>query len=570
VSSFTTFVSRLHRHLSIDPNACVEKGIPERLGELPDPSLAHAAARTAEAVGLLQELDALRETESLDFDAALDADLAELLLKGEIHRLSHRVGGEPGLSRTPTAGKDIGDGIFLLLAHEERPAAERLADVTSRLEGVPDYVEALLGRLTVPVARWASMDLERVDGLQSLFDSACALGREVSFSDLARLEAASTRALAAVASYRSRLAALPTTPHFHVGPAMAERIVALRGIDQPLETLKRWAREFLAENAAAVEELRGRLVASEGLSPSTSAPSLQHHLSAKYRLALRAEGYASVLERYREELGRIVAFIQARDLFPIPAEQSLRVLETPAFMRPSIPAGAMMSPPPFRDGPRKSLVYLTLSDELLDEHTELSIPMMMIHEGIPGHHLQLAAASAHPSIVRKHFEAMDQAEGWTTMLEDYMLDAGYLAERADAVRFVAKREIARIGARVAIDLFFMTGDPDTLEVGVDCDLSEDDPFAKAGSLLGAVTGFVPGRVRAELGWYSQERGYPLCYLTGNRLVWELRSEVSRHLGAGLDTDRRFHRAFLDAGSMPVSMLRRVMSRQGLLGPTREG
>jgi hypothetical protein len=162
---------------------------------------------------------------------------------------------------------------------------------------------------------------------------------------------------------------------------------------------------------------------------------------------------------------------------------------------------------------------------------------------------------------------MDQAEGWTTMLEDYMLDQGYLGDLVDEARFIAKRDIARIGARVAIDLFFMTGERGYLEVGVDCDLSSPDPFVAAGSLLRAVTGFVPGRVEAELNWYSQVRGYPLSYLTGNRLVWELKADVAKKQRGGLDgvdLDRAFHKTFLEAGSMPVRFLRRVFEKQGLL------
>ena len=39
------------------------------------------------------------------------------------------------------------------------------------------------------------------------------------------------------------------------------------------------------------------------------------------------------------------------------------------------------------------------------------------------------------------------------------------------------------------------------------------------------TGFTDGRVQAELNWYSSEQGYPLSYLTGNRLVWQLKEDI---------------------------------------------
>jgi hypothetical protein len=43
----------------------------------------------------------------------------------------------------------------------------------------------------------------------------------------------------------------------------------------------------------------------------------------------------------------------------------------------------MISRTPATSTLRTSLVYLTLSEELRNEHTELSIPNMMIHEGVP-------------------------------------------------------------------------------------------------------------------------------------------------------------------------------------------
>ncbi len=149
-----------------------------------------------------------------------------------------------------------------------------------------------------------------------------------------------------------------------------------------------------------------------------------------------------------------------------------------------------------------------------------------------------------------------------------MLDIGYMGDLTDEVRFSAKRDISRIGARVAIDLFFMTGNRDYLDVGVTADTSCKDPFDAAGNLLSAVTGFVPGRVQAELNWYSQERGYPLSYLTGNRLVWQLKHDLSVAQSGrlqGVELDRLFHRLYLQSGNMPLSFLRRVFVHEGVLG-----
>jgi uncharacterized protein (DUF885 family) len=410
------------------------------------------------------------------------------------------------------------------------------------------------------------VDLEKVGELPRLFATLSDWAAAEGFGGLARLRAARAGAEAALSSYAERLRQMPTTSQLHLRDETARRLVELRGIDWPLERLHRTATDFLAETGGILDELRGRLAEKYDLDPQITVEELHRFLLARYRVDTGGD-LSRILARYEEERARILAFIRERDLFPIPPDQDMKIMQTPGFMAPSIPAGAMMPPPPFRPGVSTSLIYLTLSEELLDEHTEIGIPGMMIHEGIPGHHLQLASAARHPSIIRRHFDANEHAEGWTTMLEDYMLDVGYMGDLADEARFVGKRDLSRIGARVAIDLFFMTGDRSYLEVGVDCDLSPEDPFEAAGNLLAAVTGFVPGRVQAELNWYSQERAYPLSYLTGNKMVWQLKRDLWAAQRDKLDqteADRLFHQVYLESGNMPVAFLRRVFAARGLV------
>jgi uncharacterized protein (DUF885 family) len=246
----------------------------------------------------------------------------------------------------------------------------------------------------------------------------------------------------------------------------------------------------------------------------------------------------------------------------------MKILQTPGFLEPVIPAGAMWPPLALREGCKTSLVYLTLKQDQLAEHTALGIPVMMIHEGIPGHHLQFATAAQHPSFIRRIFSANEHAEGWTTMLEDYMLDVGYIADDlVDEVRFIAKREMSRLVARVGIDLYFMTANKAYLNVGLDLDFTSDDVFVNAAKLLKQATGFTDGRVQAELNWYSTEQSYPLSYLTGNRLVWQLKQDIeqaNRNKLSSTELDRAFHKVYLQSGCMPVENLRLVFNELGYL------
>jgi hypothetical protein len=565
--SFQRFVSNFHAFRTSGPNDRLNLGLLDGLGALPDPTLECFASDVQKARKLLADIAGI-DTAALDFHQRMDLGLARLSLEREIFDLTLKVDGRFIAELLPRAGDDIGDGIFLLFINDPREPILRLNDILARLEAAPGHLDTMLDRLNTPVARWVAIDQEKVAALPELIKTILEWAASIQYPSLLRLQAAAEVSSGALLDYNDRLGQLPTTDHFHIGDSAARQIVRLRGIERSLEELHSYARTFIARTRDEIAVLRERLVTRYALPADTTTEALQAFLNERFAVTLQDGNLEGILEVYQEEREKIRAFIGARDLFPILADQDMKIIRTPAFMAPSIPAGAMMSPPPFREGTRTSMVYLTLSEALLDEHNRLGIPCMMIHEGIPGHHLQLATAAAHKSVIRRHTDAMDQAEGWTTMLEDYMLDMGYMGDLTDEARFITKRDLSRIGARVAIDLFFMTGDCGYLDIGVDVDVTDPDPFVAAGTLLKAVTGFTDGRVEAELNWYSQERGYPLSYLTGNTLVWELKRDIiaaNKGRLEGVDLDRVFHRVFLEAGNMPVSCIRQIFQHEGLLG-----
>jgi len=567
MKEYDELIQKFHDYCTRDGNACVSLGVNKHLDDLPDPSLESIASTIEAGEKLLIELRSFPRG-VLEFDEILDLDLAMLGVDFEIYSHTYTFNGKNELQQKPTAGHDISDGLFLMFINDPRPAWERLSNITARLEKVSEYLAKLMNRLDTPVKRWVDIDIEKVANLPELFTTIYRWAEEEKYPQLTRLATARLQAEVALKNYSQKLQAMKTTTNLFIGKEQASKLIKLRGIDQSLGELHSMATEFLQDIAQEIEELHIKLIAKYQLPSSTSIEDLQSFLNKKYPVKLNNTGnLTDVISRYAEERDKILSYLQARDLFPIFKDQKMLIMQTPAFMAPSIPAGAMVSPPPFRDGVKTSIVYLTVSEELLDEHTELSIPSMMIHEGIPGHHLQLATACNHPSVVRRHCDAMEHAEGWTTMLEDYMLNIGYMGDLTDEARFSGKRDIARIGARVAIDLYFMTGDKKYLDVGIDVDLSSEDPFINAGNLLKKVTGFVAGRVQAELNWYSQERSYPLCYLTGNKLVWKLKSELTKAQKGrleGLELDKEFHKVYLESGNMPLTFLRRVFEYKKLL------
>jgi uncharacterized protein (DUF885 family) len=565
VTSIDALFSDFVAFATAQPDQRVYLGLDDRVGSLDDPSLAFEASRVAAARAMLTRAAAV-PSDGESFDRRLDLDLVRLSLERAAHDGTYTWNGRTRLQQMPNAGHGVTEGIFLIFTNDPRPEGDRLADVLARVKQVPDFLEAMLGRLDCPLERWVSMDLEKIEEAPGLLATVCGWADTVAWADRSKLRSACADAESALVSYAERLRAMPTSTAMHLEESDARELVRLRGVEPSLEELHGIARDWLSRTGEEIERLRRNLTQRHKLADDMPTAELHRWLNTKFAVDIGDGPLERVLDRYETERTRILEFIRERDLFEIPDDQDMMILRTPGFMEPSIPAGAMMPPPPLREGTRRSLVYLTLSDELLPEHTELSIPGMMIHEGIPGHHLQLSTSALNESSIRRIYDSADYAEGWTTMLEDYMLDLGYMGDLHDEARFTGKRDLSRIGARVVLDLFFMTGDRGFLDVGLDIDISHPDPFVVAGRLLKTVTGFVDGRVEAELNWYSQERGYPLSYLLGNVTVWDLKRDLAAADNglSGLELDRAFHRIFLRSGNMPIAWLRRVLVDRQLL------
>ncbi|MFT4812646.1 MAG: hypothetical protein ACI9W3_001177, partial [Marinoscillum sp.] len=485
--------------------------------------------------------------------------------------------GQPQRCRKPGGVDGISEGIFQLFVNDERNAEARLNNILSRLQQAPAYLKTEAQVITQPIQRWRDTEIEQGEGLPDLFATIYNWAKETDYPKQSELLQAISACNAALSLYLDDLRIRECLTDFKIGEEKVVELLALRNIKQSPAELIQIARDFMANSQTLLASLNKRLCKKYELDPSSSDEQLHEYLNEKFAATIKDGKLNSVLDYYSDQINSINEFIEKRHLFAVPAQQEIRLLQTPSFLEPVIPAGAMWPPLALRPGKKTSLVYLTLKEDQLAEHTELGIPVMMIHEGIPGHHLQFASAAQHPSFIRRIFSANEHAEGWTTMLEDYMLDVGYINDDlVDEVRFIAKREMSRLVARVGIDLYFMTGERDYLNVGLDLGFNSesdeengysDDVFVNAAKLLKKATGFTDGRVQAELNWYSSEQSYPLSYLTGNRLVWQLKQDIQAANKKDLDAlalDQAFHKVYLESGCMPVESLRTVYEHEGFL------
>ena len=239
---------------------------------------------------------------------------------------------------------------------------------------------------------------------------------------------------------------------------------------------------------------------------------------------------------YRKSMLDAFQWWSKSDLVSVQEKQSLKVQETPAFLRSMIPFAAYQTPFP-GDEAWHGLYYVTpvTTDEQLHEHNHYSIDLTCAHEAYPGHHLQFVTDLKNHSsnLIRQVNASASMYEGWALYCEDLAIEKGLLDK--DEHRFMMLRDRLWRALRVVIDVKLQTGQ-----------LSLED----ASAMLMSELGFDRVQAEAEINWYSSSPATPLCYAVGRELIMAVRSEV---LSDDKGSLRQFHDSLLAQGSIALPL-----------------
>jgi uncharacterized protein (DUF885 family) len=198
--------------------------------------------------------------------------------------------------------------------------------------------------------------------------------------------------------------------------------------------------------------------------------------------------------------------------------------------------------PPATDGSRGGTFFINTVDA--ETWGRFELESMAFHEGVPGHHLQLAIAAELPDSMpefRKHLHNSAYAEGWGLYTERLSDEMGlytaavdrmgmYSADSMRACRLVVDTGLHALGwsRQQAID-YMVANSP----------LTE-------------------GVCRPEVDRYICSPGQATSYMIGRLEIQRMRAEAERRQGDRFDI-KKFHSAVLDGGSLPLEVLDRVVA-----------
>jgi len=495
---------------------------------------------TEKLKGYIQEVEKISPL-TLSPDDQIDRELLVSNLKMELFRLETLRSWE----RNPQIYADecVG-GVYYLLLRDFAPLRVRAKSTAQRTTEVPRVLEDARKNVKDPPRIYALSAIEELKtGEEFYAQTARDLGEK--FPDLKNdLSANSAKAVQAMRAYRENLErSLPNLKDdFAMGKENYEYLLKTEHfLDFDSDSLLHLGERTLAWSDSLIKVQQKAKEAYDKAHPKPPEPFLSapKDFSKKDILAYEAR-----------EIDSMRAWVRDKNIANVPDYVGkLEVMEIPPFLRGIIP-GIAMEPPAPLDSVQTSFFYIRPISEPMDSARKQRYFDMVrhrgfkggiVHEGYPGHHLQLSLANHHPSLIRKMQGDIPLIEGWALYCEQMAVEQNlYPDDGFPDLHWLGGVEFR--AARVVLDVKLHTGK-----------MTYDEAWRFMVREVGADTDFAQGEVRR----YCLEPGQPMSYLVGKTQILALREEYKRKMGRHFSF-KDFHDRLLAEGSIPLPLIRRKL------------
>ena len=491
-------------------------------------------------------LSALAQFQSMDTaDFALPARIDHELVVRTLEAFVRQYTKDQGHRRNPGFYLDEAvAGVLLLLIIEFAPLPQRLRSALGRVRQVPRVLQEgrqnLVPDEVSPV--WAETALEQVRQAPGLFagllPAMAAQAAPELQADLAEAGQIAAEALQGYINFLENEVLPQAAGTFAAGrerfdEKLREEHVVDYDADQLLEIGWQQFHQTRVQMEAVAREI----------DPNRSVHDILEEAKADHPTA---EG---LLDAYRGQMATIRQYVIDHEIATIPAGETLRIVETPPYLRPIMPYAAYMAPG-FLEEKQDGIFIVTPVDpnapaeeqeQKLRGHFWAKLPVTALHEAYPGHHLQLIWSNRQERIARKMgaYLATLFIEGWAFYCEELLEQMGYIARPVQRLGRLSDQlwRAARIILDVSLHTRGMTVDEAVGFLVRECHLE-------------------PTNALAEVRRYTQTPTQPQSYLMGKLAILELVADYRRaHAEASL---RQVHDAILGCGSLPPRLMRRQL------------
>ncbi|UUE22339.1 DUF885 domain-containing protein [Microbacterium sp. J1-1] len=503
--------------------------------------IAAATRATLDKLSALEPVDAIDEVTKTDLGAELRLDL-------ELHDAKWHL---RDLNVIASAAQDVRAAFDLMptaTVQDWDVIATRLAAVPDALRGYVETLRTGIAEGIVPARRQVTEVATQVDrytaddGFFAAFVANADPEEGQLPASLARTLADNSASARVAYDELRRFLAEELAPAAGDDDAVGRDLYALNsrrflGATIDLDETYEWGREELAR---MVEEQTA--IANEIL-PGASVEEAVAHLEADP--ARKLVGTDALQKWMQETSDRAVAELGVSH-FDIP--EAIRTLE--CMIAPTQEGGIYYTGPT-DDFSRPGRMWWSVPEGVTEFDTWRELTTVF-HEGVPGHHLQIAQAVYNRAELNSWRRLLagtsGHAEGWALYAERLMEQLGYLDDPADRLGMLDGQRMR--AARVVLDIGVHLGKPRLDGTGVwDADYALD--FMRQN--VNMSDQFVQFEVNRYLGWPGQAPSYKV----GQR-IWEQVRDGVRAAEGDAFSFKDFHKKALDLGGVGLDTLRSAL------------
>ncbi len=248
------------------------------------------------------------------------------------------------------------------------------------------------------------------------------------------------------------------------------------------------------------------------------------------------QGKASMIAQYEATLGEVNAGLG--DAFNVRPKLGVQVKPVPEFAQATAP-GAYYEPGAF-DGSRPGVFYANMRNPA--ETPKFAMRTLAYHEGIPGHHFQIAVQQELKGVpfFRRVLPFTAYAEGWALYAERVAWELGFEKDPLDNLGRLRDEMMRAVRLVVDSGIHFKHWSRE-----------------QAITYMMDQTGMAEGDVTAEIERYFVSPGQALAYKAGMLKILELRERARQALGPRFKLSE-FHDQVLVHGALPLSLLEHVI------------
>ena len=452
-----------------------------------------------------------------------------------------------------------GEAIYGLVARDFAPIAQRLVAATSRLEQMPRFLEQARGSIEpgrVPKIH-AETAIQQNPGLSSIIEAMIVPQMDaLSPEQQARLNAAIETAKNALADHQTWLEEelLPrANGDFRIGAELYDVKLEF-ALNSPLsrkEITARAEQEYEAVRNEMYEVAKEVYVEKHPFTAFPDQPDgsykqaiIRAALEEAYRKLPPPDG---IVDTAKEYLQQTIDFVIEHNIVTMP-EEPIEIIIMPEFQR-GVSLAYLDPPGPLDKDQPAFYAVAPLPDDwtaeqiesFLREYNLLSMQDLTIHEGVPGHYLQIALSNRYPSPLRSVLWSGPFVEGWAVYAEKMMIEEGYM-EHDPLMKLINLKWYLRAVTNAIIDSA----------------IHVDGMTQEAAMKLMVEGGFQEEREAAGKWVRAQLTSAQLStYFVGYQEHIEMRAAVHQAWGDEF-TLRRYHDQALSYGSPPVRFVRALM------------